>query len=107
MKLRAALSALAVFALLIATAAPALAQRPSDSSEKDKDKESSSSSESKSASAPAPEHVRILRDAKPVNGLWHLHQKGEKLYWEIGSGDYSAEYIVLISISRGIAQGQL
>jgi hypothetical protein len=85
----------------------AFAQRSSDSSDKDKDKDHSSSSSESKPSAPTPEHVRILKDAKAVSGLWNLHQKGEKLYWEIGSGDYSAEYIVLISISRGIAQGQL
>jgi hypothetical protein len=99
-------------ALLVAVAlglfsSTAFAQRSSDSSDKDKDKEHASSSSESKPSAPTPEHVRILKDAKAVSGLWNLHQKGEKLYWEIGSGDYSAEYIVLISISRGIAQGQL
>src|SRR5689334_11198450 len=102
-------SAFAIFTLAFVLAVPAFAQRPSDSSDsKDKDKDHAASSDGKSASSsPTPEHARILKDAKPVSGLWNVYQKGNNLYWEIGSGDYSAEYIVLISISRGIAQGQL
>jgi hypothetical protein len=86
----------------------ALAQRPGDSSDSDsKGKaESTGSSESRS-STPAPPHVNLLKEAKPVSGLWNVYQKANNLYWEVGAADYSAEYIVLISISRGIAQGQL
>ena len=39
--------------------------------------------------------------------MWTLYQKGNNLYAELSPGDYSSEYIVLISISRGIGRGQL
>jgi len=54
-----------------------------------------------------PAHVAILKDAKKIEGLLTLYQKNNSLYVELMPGDYSSEYIVLISISRGIAQGQL
>ena len=58
-------------------------------------------------STPAPPYANLLKDATTKSGLWTLYQKGNNLYWEIASSDYAAEYIVLISISRGIGQGQL
>ena len=60
-----------------------------------------------SSSPPAPPYAAALKDSKAVSGLWTMHHKGNNLIWEIGGGDYSSEYIVLIAISRGIAQGQL
>jgi len=59
------------------------------------------------SSASAPAHAAILKDAKKVEGLLTFYQKNNNLYVELMPGDYSSEYIVLISISRGIAQGQL
>src|SRR6185312_6209343 len=78
---------------------------PGSSSEKPKES-AADSSEKKPASSP-PAYASILKDAPPKSGLWTVYQKGQNLYWEISSGDYSAEYIVLISISRGIGQGPL
>ena len=77
----------------------------STSSDKDKGekKESTSSTETKPT---PPAYASILKD-RQKSGLWTVYQKGQNLYWEIGSGDYSAEYIVLISISRGIGQGPI
>jgi hypothetical protein len=77
-----------------------------DSKDDDDDKKPGGGS-SGSPSAPQPDHARILKDAKPIAGMWNMYRKDEKLYWEIESGDYSSEYIVLISISRGIGQGQI
>ena len=70
------------------------------SSDKDKGekKESTSSTETKPT---PPAYASILKDSKTISGLWTVYQKGNNLYWEIGSSDYSSEYIVLISISRG------
>ena len=65
-----------------------------------------SKSESK-PSPPTPQHTVVLKDAKPIDGLLTLHQKGSSLFAELSASDYSSEYIVLISISRGIAQGQI
>ena len=64
----------------------------------------------KTTSAPKPsppKHVSILKDAKAHPGLFTVYQKENKLYGELTSGNYSAEYIVLISIARGIGQGSL
>jgi hypothetical protein len=73
----------------------------------EKSKEVSTSSETKPATPTPPPYASILKEASPKSGLWTVYQKGQNLYWEIASGDYSAEYIVLISISRGIGQGQI
>ncbi len=54
-----------------------------------------------------PAFLTLLKDATPKSGMWTVYQKGQNLYWEILPSDYSSEYIVLISISRGIGQGQI
>ena len=56
---------------------------------------------------PAPPHAAILKDAKEVPGLITLHRRGNNVFAELSSSDYSGEYIILISISRGIAQGNI
>src|SRR3954454_17844636 len=101
---RIALVAAAFALLVIAAASPAAAQTSGSSSDK---KESSSSSSDPKPSTPTPAYKSILKDTPAKSGLWTVYQKGQNLYWEIGSSDYSAEYIVLISISRGIGQGQI
>jgi hypothetical protein len=59
------------------------------------------------AASPAP-YAAILKDAKTLpSGLLTLYQKGNNLYAELTPGDYSGEYIVLISIARGISFGHL
>jgi hypothetical protein len=79
----------------------------SSSSEKSKESSTEKDKEKETKSSPTPPYASILKDAPPKSGLWTVYQKGQNLYWEIASGDYSAEYIVLISISRGIGQGQI
>ena len=60
------------------------------------------------AAAPAPPpYAALLKDAPPIPGMITLYRKGNSLFAELGPQDYGSEYIVLISISRGIAQGQL
>ena len=56
---------------------------------------------------PPPEHVKILQDAKAVEGVIPLFQKGNSLFAELSASNYGTEYIVLISIARGIGQGPL
>ncbi|MCH5374767.1 MAG: DUF5117 domain-containing protein, partial [Planctomycetes bacterium] len=65
---------------------------------------SGSSSDTKAAT---PAHAILLKDAKPISGLIPMYQKGEKLYAELNSSHYGNEYLVLISIARGIGQGML
>ncbi|MDP6553962.1 MAG: zinc-dependent metalloprotease [Pirellulaceae bacterium] len=55
----------------------------------------------------APAHVAILKDAKAHSGMLTVYQKGSKLYGEFSGSDYSSEYIVLISIAKGIGQSPL
>src|SRR5437868_1468306 len=98
---------LALVALLstFAMTSAVMGQGAPSTSDKDK-KDGPSTTETKPSAPPAP-YASILKDAPPKSGLWTVYQKGQNLYWEIASGDYSAEYIVLISISRGIGQGQI
>lgn len=59
------------------------------------------------AQSEAPPHVALLKNAKKVDGLIPLYRDGRKLFAELSSGHYSGEYIVLISIARGIGQDPL
>ncbi len=103
MKLRVYVLLLAALLTIVLAAAPAAAQM-SDS----KTGSSPMSDSPKTSEAPkAPPYANALKDAKTISGMWTMHHKADKLIWEIGSGDYNSEYIVLIAISRGIAQGQL
>lgn len=49
----------------------------------------------------------VLKDAKTISGMLTMYQKGSNLYIELMGGDYGKDYIVLISIARGIAQAPL
>lgn len=66
--------------------------------------DSSGGSSGGGSSASVPDHARILKDFKKVDGLIPMYHKGNRLYLELSSQHYSGEYIVLISISRGIGQ---
>jgi len=59
------------------------------------------------AKATTPQHVALLKDSKSHSGLLNLYQKENKLYAELSGSDYSDEYIILISIARGIGQQPL
>src|SRR5438105_2219104 len=98
--IRSLLSSVAVFLLatfVVVLSAAAQSSGTSSSSDKDKDKkETTSTSESRPT---PPAYANILKEAKaPTSGMWTMHQKGNNLYWEIGTSDYSSEYIVLIAI---------
>ena len=54
-----------------------------------------------------PSHTVLLKEAKSISGLIPLYQKETKLYAEFSSSHYTSEYLVLISIARGIGQGML
>src|SRR5262245_31841763 len=91
----------ALLSLLAMTSAVLAQGVPSTSDKKDPP------TESKPSTPATPPYATILKDAPPKSGLWTVYQKGQNLYWEINSSDYNSEYIVLISISRGIGQGQI
>ncbi|HEV7279924.1 MAG TPA: zinc-dependent metalloprotease [Pirellulaceae bacterium] len=51
----------------------------------------------------APKWKAILGDkSKTLEGMLTVHKNDEKVFFELTPGDYSSEYIVLISISKGI-----
>ena len=101
MSLRLFFAAVVLASLAAIASGPVGAQTTGTSTEK---KEGSTTSTETKASTPTPAYAAILKDATPKSGLWTVYQKGNNLYWEIGSADLSSEYIVLISISRGIGQ---
>src|SRR5262245_1043366 len=103
MTFRTRVSTVVALLSLLAMTSAVLAQGAPSTSDK-KDTPATESKPSTPATAP---YATILKDAPPKSGLWTVYQKGQNLYWEINSSDYNAEYIVLISISRGIGQGQI
>jgi hypothetical protein len=61
----------------------------------------------KAKATPAAAHIALLKDAKPVEGMIKLYRSDTKVFAEFKSADYANEYIVLISIARGIGRGSL
>ena len=55
---------------------------------------------------PAP-YAAILKDAKPLPGLIRLHHKGSLLFAELTPANYNKDYILLISIARGLGQTRI
>ena len=47
----------------------------------------------------------LLKGSKPVKGLFSMWRKDQHLFAELSAGNYNKDYIVLISIARGIGQG--
>jgi hypothetical protein len=65
---------------------------------------------SPAASVPRPKHppyTDVLRDFKAIDGLIKLHRKENQLYAEINPSQLNRDFIVLISISRGIGEWQV
>ncbi len=53
-------------------------------------------------------YSEVLKDAKvTTEGLIKMHRKDGKLYGEITSSQLNKDFIVLISIAKGIGEGQL
>ncbi|HEY4308251.1 MAG TPA: zinc-dependent metalloprotease [Pirellulales bacterium] len=88
-------------------ACPAWADEAADK-EKEKAAEAAKAAAEKSAPKPKfPPFADVLKDAKTVDGLIKLHHKGEKVYAELSSSQLDRDFIVLISIARGIGEGAL
>jgi hypothetical protein len=49
----------------------------------------------------------VLGEAEAIDGLVKLYRKDTKLFAELTPGDMNKDFIVLISIARGIARGHL
>jgi hypothetical protein len=54
-----------------------------------------------------PSHEQVLKDLQLIDGLLPMYHKGSKLFAELTPAHLNKDYIVLISIARGIGQGQL
>lgn len=83
---------------------PEASATPSESTSKTTTTAKTPSTTTKSTT---PSHTVVLKDAKAIAGLIPLYQKETKLYAEFSSSHYTSEYLVLISIARGIGQGML
>jgi hypothetical protein len=51
-----------------------------------------------------PPYAEVIKDAKTVEGLITLHRKDDQLLAELGPRQLDRDYIVLITIARGIGQ---
>ena len=52
-----------------------------------------------------PPFAEVVKDAKPIEGLIKLHRKDDRLYAELTGNLLDRDFIVLISIARGIGEG--
>jgi hypothetical protein len=64
------------------------------------------------SSSPAPQpkyppYADVIKDCETINGMFKMHRKGSKLLAELSSSNLGHDYIVLISISKGIGRGML
>jgi hypothetical protein len=67
----------------------------------------SSSSTTSTATPKYPPFADVIKDSEQVDGLIRLHHKGTRLYAELNSSQFGRDFIVLISIARGIGKGQI
>ncbi len=68
---------------------------------------SSSNSKGNDAESKYAPYDEVLKDAETHEGLLKLHEKDGHLYCELTSSNLNKDYIVLISIARGIGQQPL
>ncbi len=54
-----------------------------------------------------PPHSVVLKDAKPITGLIPLYQKENTLFAELSSSHLNRDFIIVISIAKGIGQNPL
>jgi hypothetical protein len=54
-----------------------------------------------------PPFAEVLGDAEKTDGLIPLYKKGGQLFGEIAPGHLNKDFIVLISIAKGIGEGQI
>lgn len=57
--------------------------------------------------AAEPEYARFTKDATKIDGLITLYRKDDKLFAELNGGSYGTEYMVFLSIAKGIGSGSL
>ncbi len=50
---------------------------------------------------------RVVPEASKLGGPLTTYRKKDNIYWELDSGAYNADWIVIISIARGIGESEL
>ena len=68
---------------------------------------STSTAKASTATTDAAKYAAITKDAESVDGLIKMHRQGTKLYAELGANHLNKDFIVLISIAKGIGQRPL
>lgn len=88
---------------------PPAADPPSDSSSKEKSSDKSDASKSKSSATKSKKrsYAEVIKDHETIDGLIKLHRKGNRLLGEFGSKQLDKDFIILISIAKGIGRGML
>ncbi|REK09022.1 MAG: DUF5117 domain-containing protein [Planctomycetota bacterium] len=87
---------------------PAVSAESDSSSSDDKsDGKSSGSSSSSSSKSKQPDYSDVIKDYETIDGLIKMHRKGNRLLAEIGSKQLDKDFIVLISIAKGIGRGSI
>ena len=49
----------------------------------------------------------MTEGAKPVQGMWNLYQKEQNLMADIGPGNLNKNYLILVSIAKGISHNMV
>jgi Met-zincin/Domain of unknown function (DUF5117) len=87
---------------------PPAADPPSDASkDKSSDKADAAKSAKPDSTSKQKPYADVIKDHETIDGLIKLHRKGNQLLGEFGSGQLNKDFIVLISIAKGIGHGNL
>jgi len=54
-----------------------------------------------------PPYAEVIKDHETIDGLIKLHRKGNRLLGELGGRHMNKDFIVLISIAKGIGRGSI
>ncbi len=54
-----------------------------------------------------PPYADVIKDHETIDGLIKMHRKGNRLLAELGSRQLNKDFIVLISIAKGIGRGSI
>ncbi len=54
-----------------------------------------------------PPYADVIKDFESIDGLFKMHRKGSRLLVELNSGHLNRDFIVLISIAKGIGRGPI
>ncbi len=93
------------FCVLLACLAFIAPARADEAADKEKEKHAEPA---KATPKPKfPPYADVLKDAKAIDGLVKLHHKGNQVFAELTSSQMDRDFIVLISIARGIGEGAL